>query len=75
MNNREWHAAEQEWRKSTNWMPFEIYFAPDDPRKWVRKRAPAFGWTPNFAHRPAWLWMGLALVAPAALIVARVTYG
>jgi uncharacterized membrane protein len=75
MDNKDWLAAEKEWWNSANWMPFGIYFAPNDPRVWVRKRAPAFGWTPNFAHRPGWLWMGLMLAVPAILIAVGAAHG
>jgi uncharacterized membrane protein len=75
MTNEEWLAAEKEWRNAENWLPFGIYFARRDPRPRVRKQAPAFGWTPNFAHRASWWWVALTLAVPAALIAVRATHG
>jgi uncharacterized membrane protein len=45
-----------------------LYVNPDDPRTWVPKRRPAFGWTLNFAHAKSRWWLagivgGVALLA------------
>lgn len=44
------------------------YSDPDDPRIWVPKIA-GVGWTLNFAHSVAWLWMFLILVLPVGGLV------
>ena len=41
-----------------------IYFNPDDPALMVEKRF-GIGWTLNFAHRGAWIFMGLILLLVA----------
>ena len=72
MTDNEWRLAELEWHDAKNWRLLNlIYVAPRDPRVWVRKHHPEFGWTLNFAHTASWLWaVGIvALPAAAALIV------
>jgi uncharacterized membrane protein len=46
------------------WKWGAIYYNPDDPALIVEKRF-GIGWTLNFAHRGAWIFMGLALVSVA----------
>lgn len=63
-----------EWRNPDNWY-FGIYNSPRDTRIWVSKSIPWTGWTLNFAHRAAWIWI-LAIVMPAfvvAFVVAAVS--
>jgi uncharacterized membrane protein len=71
MADDEWRLAEREWHNAKNWRFLNlIYVAPQDPRVWVRKRQPEFGWTLNFAHTASWL--GAAAIVgllAAALIV------
>jgi uncharacterized membrane protein len=68
--DREWADGEREWRDAENWRGgwLGLYVAPRDPRIWVRKRSPRFGWTLNYAHRAAWLW-SMAFVLAAMTIV------
>jgi uncharacterized membrane protein len=40
------------------WKWGAIYYNPDDPALIVEKRF-GIGWTVNFAHRGAWIFMGL----------------
>jgi uncharacterized membrane protein len=47
--------------------PF-FYRNPDDPRVWVPKLV-GVGWTLNFAHRTAWLLMGLILLPVLVALV------
>jgi len=66
-----------EWAKPDNWGdgPMGLYFSKRDRRLWVPKRQPGMGWTLNFAHRAAGLWivgfgvLGAAIVALAFLVV------
>ena len=46
------------------WKWGAIYYNPEDPALIVEKRF-GIGWTLNFAHRGAWIFMGLALVSVA----------
>ena len=65
-SHSDWHRPES-WRGG----PLGIYHAPRDPRVWVPKRDPAFGWTLNFARRAAWGWIALVLGVALALVAAR----
>lgn len=47
--------------------PF-FYRNPDDPRVWVPKLV-GLGWTLNFAHRTAWLLLGLMLLPVLVALV------
>jgi hypothetical protein len=58
MENNEWLAAKAEWENPANWRWHGLYIAPRDPRVWVRKRNPIYGWTINLAHRQSWIWLG-----------------
>jgi uncharacterized membrane protein len=62
-------AEEREWRDPRNWRGgwLGVYVAPRDPRVWVPKRRPAFGWTLNFAHRTSWIWLA-ALLLPGLVV-------
>ena len=42
-------AEDREWRDAKNWRGC-VYSAPDDPRVYVPKRNPRFGWTFNFGQ-------------------------
>ena len=57
---------EREWQTKTNWR-LGIYNAPLDSRTWVPKPTKWMGWTLNFAHRAAFLWLALLLL-PGLLI-------
>lgn len=61
MENDEWLAAQAEWENPANWRWPALYIAPRDPRVWVRKRNPEYGWTINLAHRQSWLGLGCFL--------------
>ncbi len=43
-----------------------IYVNPNDPATWIEKRN-GLGWTLNFAHSRSWLFVGLFLLALAAI--------
>ncbi|WP_425399847.1 DUF5808 domain-containing protein [Aeoliella sp.] len=58
---------EREWGDAANWR-FGVYRAPLDSRVWVPKPRKWMGWTLNFAHLAAYLWLGLLLL-PALLVV------
>ena len=62
---------EREWKDPRNWRAgwLGVYVAPRDPRVWVPKRRPEFGYTLNFAHRRSWLWLA-ALLVPSLIIAA-----
>jgi uncharacterized membrane protein len=45
-----------------------LYVNPEDPRLWVPKKRPGFGWTLNLGHRHA----GLAVALLAAFVAAAV---
>jgi uncharacterized membrane protein len=44
-----------------------LYVNPGDPRIWVPKRRPGFGWTLNFAHAKA-RWVFASLMGGIALL-------
>jgi uncharacterized membrane protein len=44
-----------------------IYYNPDDPALMVEKRF-GIGWTLNFAHRGAWIFMGLIFASLAGAL-------
>lgn len=46
---------DQLWDDPANWKLGRIYFCSQDPRLVVRGRDVGPIWTPNFAHRGAWL--------------------
>ena len=70
MTDPEWRLAELEWHDAKNWRLLNlIYVAPRDPRVWVRKRHPEFGWTLNFAHTASWLWAAAIIALPAAALI------
>lgn len=56
MTDDQWVAAEAEWHTPSNWR-YGFYYAPRDPRVWVRKRRIEFGWTLNMARRASWFWV------------------
>lgn len=60
-----------EWANPANWHGgiFRIYQSEKDSRVWVPKRNPAMGWTLNFAHRAAWLWLAGLVLGPIVVIV------
>jgi len=66
-------SGHDEWGKPENWSGgwLGIYSDPRDPRVWVPKRNPMMGWTLNFAHRRAWVW--LVAIAGIPLLLARLT--
>jgi uncharacterized membrane protein len=45
-----------------------FYYNPDDSALMVEKRCFGIGWTLNFAHRGAWIFMGLILVLVAYVL-------
>ncbi len=58
---------EQEWSTASNWR-LGVYKAPLDSRIWVPKRVRWMGWTLNFAHRAAYLWLAV-LLAPSLFVL------
>jgi uncharacterized membrane protein len=68
----DWRAAQEEWENPDNWRLLGTYASPRDPRVWVRKREPSFGWTLNFAHTAAWFWLLGLVGVPVALVLMRV---
>ncbi len=58
---------EQEWSTAKNWR-LGIYHAPLDTRIIVPKPSKWMGWTLNFAHRVAYLFLA-ALLLPAILVM------
>jgi uncharacterized membrane protein len=65
MNQQE--VNEREWSTTKNWR-FGIYYAPLDSRIWVPKPRRWMGWTLNFAHRVAYLFLA-ALLLPAIFVL------
>jgi uncharacterized membrane protein len=49
------------WNDPKNWKGL-IYFNRNDPRLWVPKIAPSFGWTLNFANPYAYLMFAAIIV-------------
>jgi uncharacterized membrane protein len=70
MDNSKWLAAQAEWENSANWR-WGHYIAPRDPRVWVRKRNPQYGWTLNLAHRRSWMWLAVLLGVPVGMGIWR----
>ena len=60
MDDDQWRTAEAEWKNPSNWHWWH-YAASRDPRIWVRKRDPRFGWTLNFAYPLSWVWLACIL--------------
>lgn len=58
---------ESEWRDQTNWH-WGAYHSRRDTRVWVRKPVRWTGWTLNFAHRAAWIWLA-ALLGPGIAVL------
>lgn len=58
---------ESEWQDRANWR-IGCYSSPRDTRVWVPKPIRWTGWTLNFAHRSAWVWLALLLL-PAVIAV------
>jgi hypothetical protein len=59
------------WRDPKSWRLGMFYYAKADPRIFVQKRLPGFGWTLNFARRasiPALIALILPVVAVAAAV-------
>ena len=54
------------WNDPAHWTRVGFYRAPADPRWWVAKRPPAFGWTIDVARIGAWLSLA-GLVASCAM--------
>jgi uncharacterized membrane protein len=46
-----------------------LYHDPDDPRLFVPKRNPSFGWTINLEHPYGRTILGLILVLPIVAII------
>jgi len=57
-----------EWRDARNWRWGAVYVAERDTRVWVPKRLRWTGWTLNFAHRAAYVWLAV-LLAPAVVVL------
>lgn len=70
MNDAQWQAAEAEWQNPDNWRTGH-YVAPLDPRIWVRKREPRFGWTFNFAQPMSWVYLACMLSFPFAVLLVQ----
>ncbi|WP_158824757.1 DUF5808 domain-containing protein [Mucilaginibacter lacusdianchii] len=45
-----------------------FYYNPDDGAVWVEKRN-NMGWTLNFAHKAAYLWLLLLVVVPVLIAI------
>ena len=60
---------EEEWRDPANWR-WGIYHGPRDTRVWVSKRIRWTGWTLNFAHTAAWVWLAAILTPGIAILIA-----
>lgn len=59
------------WKNPANWRFYVFYACSDDPRIIVPKRLRVTGWTMNFAHSEAYLFLAalLALViVPISLV-------
>jgi hypothetical protein len=58
---------EKLWSNPANWRTRLFYYCKADPRFMVPKRNRWAGWTMNFAHRAAWIYLvvgiGLTLAA------------
>jgi uncharacterized membrane protein len=71
----------QEWSSRDNWGDgvFGLYFSKRDPRLWVPKRNPRFGWTVNLGHpRGGLVMFGIILMAgllPAILVTGAMVAG
>jgi uncharacterized membrane protein len=68
---------DDEWENDENWHAgwLGIYYAPRDPRVWVPKRPPRFGWTVNFARRVSWVWLVGVVTVPVAIIAIANWFG
>ncbi|HEY7029255.1 MAG TPA: DUF5808 domain-containing protein, partial [Gemmatimonadales bacterium] len=53
------------WADPANWTLL-TYRCPEDPRIFVPKRRPWFGWTVNFGHPLGWLAMVGCIVVAAS---------
>ncbi len=60
--------SQREWSHADNWR-FGVYNAPLDSRVWVPKQPAWMGWTLNFAHRAAYVWLAVLLL-PAVIVMA-----
>lgn len=58
---------EAEWRNTANWH-FGAYYSPVDTRVWVSKPIRWTGWTLNFAHTMAWVWLAVILTPGLAVL-------
>jgi hypothetical protein len=58
----------EEWDNPMNWGDGGLYFSKRDGRPWVPKRGWGGGWTPNFGHRQAGLWLGGIMLFPVLLM-------
>ena len=63
---------EREWAAASNWT-LGVYNAPRDTRVWVPKPVRWTGWTVNFAHRMAYVWI-VSLVGVPGLVIGLVVY-
>jgi uncharacterized membrane protein len=63
-------SEDRQWRDEQNWRGC-VYSAPEDPRVFVPKRIPAFGWTLNFGQ-PASRRMLTAVVLTYGAIAAAI---
>ncbi|MEO8001326.1 MAG: DUF5808 domain-containing protein [Arenimonas sp.] len=60
-----------QWNNPDNWSRmgmFGVYFSKADHRLFVPKATPAFGWTLNFGHRHAVLWLAVLVTLPVLLV-------
>ncbi|MEN0111833.1 MAG: hypothetical protein AAF805_14025 [Planctomycetota bacterium] len=57
---------EAEWADPANWS-WGVYRSDRDTRVWVPKRVRWQGWTPNFAHRAAWVHAAVLLLVPLVI--------
>jgi uncharacterized membrane protein len=68
----------EEWANPSNWGdgPWGLYFSKRDSRAWVPKRQRWQGWTLNFGHRHAGMWvLGMTLLPVLLVLLVLVIVG
>ena len=64
-----------DWANPDHWGdgPMGLYFSKRDRRLWVPKRQAGMGWTLNFAHPAAGLWVvALSIILPTIASLAAI---
>ena len=68
-NNKPSKEQLAQWHNNpSNWKWGVFYYNAEDPRIWLPKRVPIMGWTLNFAHKTAYLWILILLLLPLLLL-------